>query len=79
MESGILGSITGIWSPQRGLQNPRLSCPVFLFYWFNSTYFCSVWKLQNSGLECRTGLFQDSLIEWRHLVHTMFYFKKLQI
>ena len=28
----ILNLLPGIRNPQRGLQNPRLSCPVFLLY-----------------------------------------------
>ena len=64
---GILNPLPGIRNPQCGLQNPRLSCSVFLFDWFNSTEFCSDWKLQRSGLERRTGLFQASLIEWPYL------------
>ena len=55
------------WNPESPVLTPESKTVSFciLFDWFNSTEFCSDWKLQRSGLERRTGLFQAFLTEIR--------------
>ena len=78
----VLNSLPGIRNPQRGIQNPYLSCSVF-FVWlvqFNGV----LQRLEITMFRARTpdrlfSSFVNRMTTFVWLVRTMFYFKELQI